>query len=259
MITLYHCDGARSFRPLWMLEELGLPYELKMLPFPPRVFAKEYLAINPLGTIPFMVDGETKMTESSGICHYIGTKYGPTPLVVGPDEPAYGAFLNWMYFSDATLTFPQTLVLRYSQLEPEERRNPQVAGDYAKWFLGRLRAVEAATGKVGNAVRGPLYRRRYRQRLCAAAGRKYRAGQGFRAQCRGLLGPVAGARRLPAGGCGRAEGRRRAECGAAGEGLILAPSFRERCEASNPESRCISGSRFARMRPGMTAFGHPDP
>ena len=47
MITLYHCAAARSFRPLWMLEELGLPYELKMLPFPPRVFAKEYLALNP--------------------------------------------------------------------------------------------------------------------------------------------------------------------------------------------------------------------
>ena len=86
MITLYHCDGARSFRPLWMLEELGLAYELKMLPFPPRVFAKEYIAINPLGTIPFMIDGETKMTESSGICHYLGTRHGPTPLVVGVDE-----------------------------------------------------------------------------------------------------------------------------------------------------------------------------
>jgi glutathione S-transferase len=145
MITLYHCDGARSFRPLWMLEEMGLPYELKMLPFPPRVFAKEYLAINPLGTIPFMIDGETKMTESSGICYYLGKKHGPTPLVVAEDDPAYGAFLNWMYFSDATLTFPQTLVLRYTQLEPEERRNPQVATDYAKWFHGRLRAVEAAT------------------------------------------------------------------------------------------------------------------
>src|SRR5262249_45710621 len=75
MITLYHCIGARSFRPLWMLEELKLPYELKMLPSPPRVFAKEYLALNPLGTIPFMIDGETKMTESSGICHYLGTRY----------------------------------------------------------------------------------------------------------------------------------------------------------------------------------------
>jgi glutathione S-transferase len=148
MITLYHCNAARSFRPLWMLEELGLPYDLKMLPFPPRVFAKDYLAINPLGTIPFMIDGDTRMSESSGICHYLGTRYGPTPLVVNVEETAYGAFLNWMYFSDATLTFPQTLVLRYTQLEPEERRNPQVATDYAKWFLGRLRAVEAATGKA---------------------------------------------------------------------------------------------------------------
>jgi glutathione S-transferase len=148
MIILYHCHAARSFRPLWMLEEMGLPYDLKMLPFPPRVLAKEYLAINPLGTIPFMIDGETRMTESSGICYYLGTRYGPTPFMVGADEPAYGAFLNWMYFSDATLTFPQTLVLRYTELEPQERRNPQVATDYAKWFLGRLRAVETATGKA---------------------------------------------------------------------------------------------------------------
>lgn len=154
MITLYHCDGARSFRPLWMLEEMGLPYELKMLPFPPRVLAKDYLALNPLGTIPLLIDGDLKMTESSGICHYLGAKYGPTPLVVGVDEPAYGTFLNWMYFSDATLTFPQTLVLRYSQLEPEERRNPQVATDYAKWFLGRLRAVEAAIGSADTLCAG---------------------------------------------------------------------------------------------------------
>ena len=154
MITLYHCDGARSFRPLWMLEELGIAYELKMLPFPPRVLAKDYLALNPLGTIPLMIDGENRMTESSGICHYLGMKYGPTPLMVGPDEPAYAAFLNWMYFSDATLTFPQTLVLRYSQLEPEERRSAQVATDYAKWFLGRLRAVEAATANAGTLCAG---------------------------------------------------------------------------------------------------------
>ena len=154
MITLYHCDAARSFRPLWMLEELSLTYELKMLPFPPRVLAKDYLALNPLGTIPFMKDGETRMTESSGICHYLATKYGPTPLVVGLDEPAYGAFLNWMYFSDATLTFPQTLVLRYGQLEPEERRNPQVVADYTKWFLGRLRAVEAAVGTAETLCAG---------------------------------------------------------------------------------------------------------
>lgn len=142
MITLYHCAAARSFRALWTLEEMGLPYELKMLPFPPRVFAKDYLGINPLGTIPFMIDGETRMTESSAICHYLVTRHGPTPLAVNVDEPEYGSFLNWLYFGEATLTFPQTLVLRYSQLEPPERRSPQVAEDYAKWFGGRLRLPE---------------------------------------------------------------------------------------------------------------------
>lgn len=145
MITLYHCARARSFRPLWTLEELGLPYELNMLPFPPRVFAKEYLGINPLGTIPLMLDGETRMTESAAIAQYLVTKYGPTPLAVGVDEPDFGAFLNWLHFGEATLTFPQTLVLRYSELEPEERRNPQVVADYSKWFLGRLRIIETVT------------------------------------------------------------------------------------------------------------------
>jgi glutathione S-transferase len=144
MITLYHCTAARSFRPLWALEELGLSYELKMLPFPPRVFAREYLALNPLGTIPLMIDGDVSMTESAAIVQYLVIRYGPTPLAVGIDEPGFGAYLNWLHFGEATLTFPQTLVLRYSRLEPEERRNPQVAADYAKWFFGRLRAVETA-------------------------------------------------------------------------------------------------------------------
>jgi glutathione S-transferase len=143
VITLYHCMAARSFRPLWALEELELPYDLRMLPFPPRVFAREYLALNPLGTIPLMVDGDTRMTESAAIVQYLVTRHGPTPLAVGIDEPDFGAYLNWLHFGEATLTFPQTLVLRYSKLEPEERRNPQVAADYAKWFFGRLRAVEA--------------------------------------------------------------------------------------------------------------------
>jgi Glutathione S-transferase, N-terminal domain len=189
-----------------MLEELGLPYELKMLPFPPRVFAKDYLALNPLGTIPYLIDGETKMTESSGICHYLGTKYGPTSLVVGLDEPAYGAFLNWMYFSDATLTFPQTRVLRYSQLDPKSgatRRSPPTTPN------GSLAAKggRSGDGQRRDAVRGPLHRGRYRDRLRIAAGRQYRSGQKFRAECCGVLGPVAATRRFQAGGGRRAESR----------------------------------------------------
>jgi len=142
MLVLYHCANARSFRPLWTLEEMRLPYELRVLPFPPRVLAKEYLAINPLGTIPTLLDRRMRMTESAAICQYLATRYGPTPLAVTPEEGDYGPFLNWLHFGEATLTFPQTLVLRYGRLEPGERRLPQVVEDYTKWFLGRLRAVD---------------------------------------------------------------------------------------------------------------------
>jgi glutathione S-transferase len=141
-IELWHCPDARSFRVLWALEELGLPYELHLLAFPPRVRAPEYLEVNPLGTIPAMRDGETFMTESAAIVQYLATRYGPSGLVVAPGDPAYGAWLNWLHFGEATLTFPQTLVLRYRQLEPG--RAEIVADDYARWFLSRLRHVDRA-------------------------------------------------------------------------------------------------------------------
>jgi glutathione S-transferase len=121
------------------LEELELEYELTVLPFPPRYRAREYLQINPLGTIPALKDGETFMTESAAMVQYLAVRYGPSPLEVRPDEADYGAWLNWLHFGEATLTFPQTLVLRYRRLEPNKAE--VVADDYAKWFAGRLGAV----------------------------------------------------------------------------------------------------------------------
>lgn len=141
---LYHCHGARSFRPLWMLEELGVDYDLVVMPFPPRSRFPGYLDINPLGTVPTLIHDGATMTESSAMCQYLGERFGPTPLLVQPDENAYADYLNWMYRSDATLTFPQAIVLRYTILEPEERRSTQVAEDYTKWFFARLRSVDAA-------------------------------------------------------------------------------------------------------------------
>ncbi|MFC3069455.1 glutathione S-transferase family protein [Phenylobacterium soli] len=142
MIELYHCADARSFRALWALEELGLDYELHLLPFPPRFKAPEYLEVNPLGTIPAMIDGPTFMTESAAIVQYLVTRYGPSPLAVEVKDPAYGAWLNWLHFGEATLTFPQTLVLRYRVLEPG--RLEAAADDYARWFLSRLKHVDRA-------------------------------------------------------------------------------------------------------------------
>jgi len=133
---------------------MGLDYELINMDFPPRFSYPGYLDISPMGTVPAFVDGDLTMTESTGICQYLTDKYGPSELAMRPEEAEYGNYLDWLYRSDATLTFPQTIVLRYSKLEPEERKLPQAVADYSQWYLSRLKAVERALeGKdflVGN-------------------------------------------------------------------------------------------------------------
>ncbi|MBT4521191.1 MAG: glutathione S-transferase family protein [Halieaceae bacterium] len=141
-MKLWHCKGARSLRPLWALEEMGLDYELQVLPFPPRVFERDYLAVNSLGTVPYFVDGETNMTESAGICQYLVDRHQQYDFGLRPEHAEYGAYLNWLHHSDATLTFPQTISMRYYFLEPTPEKQG-VADDYAKWFIARLRRLDA--------------------------------------------------------------------------------------------------------------------
>ena len=140
MIKIYATENSRAVRPIWTAEEMGLEYDLIMMPFPPRVFMKEYLDINILGTIPFMIDGNVQMTESVAICQYLVEKYGPTDLQVKPNEKDYPLYLNWLFHSDATLTFPQTVVLRYKFQEPGVA-DAAVEG-YSKWFVSRLKLLE---------------------------------------------------------------------------------------------------------------------
>lgn len=152
MIDLYHCVSARSFRPLWMLEELQCPYTLHMLPFPPRALARSFLDLNPLGTVPLLLHstptGMVRLTESSAMCQYLACLHPEARLEVPAGDGDYGHYLNWLHMSDATLTFPQTLVLRYGHFEPAERQLPQAVEDYRRWFLARLRAVEVATSQA---------------------------------------------------------------------------------------------------------------
>jgi glutathione S-transferase len=144
MLHLHHCISARSFRPLWMLEELQLPYQLHMLPFPPRAKARWFLDENPLGTVPLLVQGDVRMTESAAMCQYLAATHPDAGLDVAPTHPAYGAYLNWLHMSDATLTFPQTLVLRYGRFEPAERKQPRQKPARVVLHHLRLRAVESA-------------------------------------------------------------------------------------------------------------------
>src|SRR2546427_11240031 len=82
MHHLHHCVSARSFRALWMLEELQLPYTLHMLPFPPRVLQRSYLELNPLGTVPLLRHGEARLTESAAICEYLAALHPGAGLSV---------------------------------------------------------------------------------------------------------------------------------------------------------------------------------
>ncbi len=152
-MKLWHCAGSRSLRPLWALEEMGLDYELEVLPFPPRIFQKEYLDVNVLGTVPYFEDGETTMTESSAICQYLVDRYEQWDFGLKPDHPEYGNYLNWIHHADATLTFPQTIKMRYYFLEkvPEKQA---VADDYSKWFIARLRRLNAHLEKHEYLVDG---------------------------------------------------------------------------------------------------------
>ncbi|MHA7816894.1 MAG: glutathione S-transferase family protein [Pseudohaliea sp.] len=141
-MKLWHCGGARSLRPLWTLEELGLPYELEVLQFPPRLLDKDFLKLNALGTVPYFTDGDSSMTESVAICQYLVDRYPNQGLGLEPAHPEYGDYLNWLHQADATLTFPQTIYLRYTAFEPAPEKLA-VAEDYAKWFLARLRRLDA--------------------------------------------------------------------------------------------------------------------
>lgn len=141
-MKLWHCNGARSLRPLWALEEMGLDYELELLPFPPRVFQRDYLGVNSLGTVPYFVDGETVMTESSAICQFLVDRYDQYDFGLRSDHPEYGAYLNWLHHADATLTFPQTITMRYKILEPTPEKQA-VADDYGKWYMARLRMLNS--------------------------------------------------------------------------------------------------------------------
>ena len=78
-----------------------------------------------------------------GICHYLVERYQQQQFALQPNHPEYGDYLNWLYHSDATLTFPQTIVMRYTYLEPKERQLKQAVDDYAQWYIARLRRLDA--------------------------------------------------------------------------------------------------------------------
>lgn len=86
------------------------------------------------------------MTESSMICHYLAARHGEPRLRIDPCESGYATYLNFVSYGEATLPFPLAIHLRYTRLEPPERRHAQAAEDYRRFFFGRLKLIEPALG-----------------------------------------------------------------------------------------------------------------
>jgi glutathione S-transferase len=128
-------------RATWSAEEVGVAIDLKILPFPPRYLAPEFMELNPLGTVPLLIDGETRLTESCAIAHYLATREGYTALAIAPGERDYGAYLDYTYHADATITFPQTVYMRFAIFE-KDKGWAEAGHAYAKWFHKRLVKVE---------------------------------------------------------------------------------------------------------------------
>ncbi|HZR81522.1 MAG TPA: glutathione S-transferase family protein [Candidatus Binatia bacterium] len=138
MIKLYHAPMTRSLRVLWLLEELGVPYETVNLAFPADLQKPDYLARSPLGKVPAIEDGDVRMVESGAIVEYLVEKYGGGRLAPPPGSPRRPEYLQWLHWAEATAMPSLGLYFQNIMIKPENERIPAAAEEaktnIAKWL-----------------------------------------------------------------------------------------------------------------------------
>lgn len=122
MIRLHHAPFTRSVRVLWLLEELGIPYEVVRVP--PVTSTRSFSQATPTGKVPTLEDGPLVMFESIAIMEYILDRYGDGRLSPARGSPAWGRYLQWLHFAEATALPPLGYVVRHTFALPEPERIP---------------------------------------------------------------------------------------------------------------------------------------
>jgi glutathione S-transferase len=143
-MKLYHCTGSRSTRVLWLLEELGLEYELEVLPFDPKALkSADYLQLSPFGKVPVLVDDTVTMFESVAIIQYLLEHYAKGgQLRPTHESPHYGEFLQWLHFGESTLMVPVSQIAAHSFLLPEEERRQDRLEEAQRTFRHFARTLD---------------------------------------------------------------------------------------------------------------------
>src|SRR5262245_36881144 len=144
-LTLYHSAQSRSIRPRWMLEEIGVPYEVVRLNIQAGDQKKpEYLKKNPNGTVPTLVDGDVALFESAAICQYLADKFPEKRLAPPLGTPARGLYYPSIPAAMSRLEPPTLTIFLHTIMKPEGERIPKLVDDARPQLGAALRVIEQA-------------------------------------------------------------------------------------------------------------------
>jgi len=141
VIKLYHATWSRSVRVLWLLEELGLPYELQSAPLEPPG-PKPFAQKTPSGKVPTIEDDGVTMFESGAILEYVLEKYGSQGLAPPVGSPLRGPFLQWVHFADATAFTGLGNIAWHTRFKEDAESVADALADYGRWAEASLDALE---------------------------------------------------------------------------------------------------------------------
>jgi glutathione S-transferase len=128
-LTLYHASPSRSSIALWMLEEIGQPYDIHLLKLSEGDNLKpDYLAINPMGKVPALRHGDTVITEVAAICTYLADEFPAAKLNIPVGTPQRGVYLKWLFFGPGA--FEQAVVDKAAPRRDPLRRAMLGYGDF---------------------------------------------------------------------------------------------------------------------------------
>lgn len=146
-MKVYFAPNSRAVRTVWLLEEIGLPYELERFSLGQKAMrSPEYMKINPNGRVPTLIDGDTTITESTAIAQYLGAKYAPE-LVAEPQAANFAPYLQWLHYAEGMIMPPVNNYVVETILLPPERRNEEIAARALKLLNRTLAPLEEHMSK----------------------------------------------------------------------------------------------------------------